>query len=155
MFADDPMAENFPLPNQFKPGTADARMIDGMDLAPTMLAFVGQSKPSRIKGRVFVGSRAESAPMFVFGTRDGTTRCPCVFALCATRTTATSAFSVPQSPFLTPNNRKLSKNPVGNLLKGFKMRLPPVPELLHRAKPVIDGDSSALTQSLPQPRILP
>jgi N-sulfoglucosamine sulfohydrolase len=61
---------NFPRPAQFKPGTRDARMIDGIDLAPTMIEIAGAAKPSGMQGRIFLGEHCEPDRDYIFGYRD-------------------------------------------------------------------------------------
>ena len=109
--------KHFPAPQQLKPGTVDARFIEAIDLAPTMLAIAGLPKPQRMQGRVFLGPTAEPARTCVFAARD---RCDeTVFRL---RTVRDERYRyirnfTPDRPFLQPNAYKERAYPVWNLLK--------------------------------------
>ena len=104
-------------PGQIKPGLVDERLIDGIDLAPTMLAIAGEAKPAKMQGRVFLGDRAEPAPEYIFGTRD---RCDeTVMCLRSVRDARYRYIRnlTPEVPFLAPNRYKESEYPVWNRLK--------------------------------------
>lgn len=59
-----------PVPAEFAPGTASRRLVEAIDLAPTLLTLVGAPKPTAMQGRVLFGPRAEPAPRYAFGARD-------------------------------------------------------------------------------------
>lgn len=109
--------KNFPAPGQIKPGSVDARLLDGIDLAPTMLAIAGAPKPPKMQGRIFLGDRAESPREYVFGSRDR-----CDETVMRIRSVRDARYRYirnfsPEVPFLAPNNYKEKQYPVWNLLK--------------------------------------
>ena len=61
---------NLPAPAHFTPGTRDHRMIDSIDLAPTMIDIAGAAKPPKMQGRIFLGDRCEPDHEYIFGHRD-------------------------------------------------------------------------------------
>jgi arylsulfatase A-like enzyme len=109
--------KSFPAPKQLQPGLVDDRFIEAIDLAPTMLAIAGASKPAKMQGRIFLGERAEAPREYVFGARD---RCDeTVFRF---RTVRDARYRyirnfTPDRPFLQANEYKERSYPVWNLLK--------------------------------------
>jgi arylsulfatase A-like enzyme len=124
--------KELPAPRAFKPGSVDDQLIDGVDLAPTMLALAGASKPPKMQGRIFLGDRVESPRQYCFGARD---RCDeTVFRF---RTVRDARYRyirnyTPDRPFLQPNEYKAKSYPVWNLLKELHEagKLTPVQEVL-------------------------
>ncbi len=109
--------KNFSAPKQITPGTVDTRMIDGIDLAPTMLAIAGAAKPAKMQGRIFLGENAEPARDFIFGSRDR-----CDETVMRIRSVRDERYRyirnfTPNVPFLAPNAYKERSYPVWNLLK--------------------------------------
>ena len=51
-------------------GSVNDQLVSMIDLAPTVLAIAGVEVPAHLQGRVLVGTRATSAPEFVFAARD-------------------------------------------------------------------------------------
>jgi arylsulfatase A-like enzyme len=106
----------FPAPKQIRPGKTDDRLLEAIDLAPTMLAIAGAKKPAGMQGRNFLGSGAENPRRYVFGARD---RCDeTVFRF---RTVRDERYRyirnfTPERPFLQPNNYKEKQYPVWSLL---------------------------------------
>jgi arylsulfatase A-like enzyme len=108
---------NFPAPADVRPGSEVSRFVDGIDFAPTMLAFAGVAKPAKMQGKVFVGPHAEPASEFTFGSRD---RCDeTSMRLRGVRDARYRYIRnfTPEVPFLAPNNYKETQYPVWNLLK--------------------------------------
>jgi arylsulfatase A-like enzyme len=106
-----------PPPAKFKPGSLDHRLIESIDLAPTMLDFAGASKPPKMEGRIFLGARCEPAREYVFGARD---RCDeTVMRIRAVRDERYRYIRnfTPGTPFLAPNEYKQRQYPVLRLLK--------------------------------------
>ena len=60
----------FPTPAGLVPGTASGRLVEAIDLAPTLIALAGAPKPPAMQGRVLFGPRAEPARRYAFGARD-------------------------------------------------------------------------------------
>ncbi len=110
---------DFPLPENFRPGATDNRLLAAIDLAPTMLALAGAPKPPKMQGEVFLGGRATKPRQYVFGARD---RCDeTVFRF---RTVRDARYRyirnfTPDRPFLQPNEYKEKEYPVWNLLKAL------------------------------------
>ncbi len=107
----------FPPPAGFQPGTVDARLLHGIDLAPTMLALAGAAKPSDMQGRVFLGERREPERAFVYGARDR-----CDETVMRIRTVRDARYRyirnfMPEVPLLAPNAYKEKQYPVWKLLK--------------------------------------
>src|SRR4029453_13448034 len=46
--------KDFPSPRHFSPGTVDQRLLASIDMAPTMLAFAGATKPQKMQGEAFL-----------------------------------------------------------------------------------------------------
>lgn len=108
--------KNFPAPAKFQPGTVDSRFVQGIDLAPTMLALAGAPKPAKMQGRIFLGDRAEPEPQYVFGHRD---RCDMTsFRLRAVRDARYRYIRnfMPWVPFLAYNYYKELQYPLWTLL---------------------------------------
>ncbi len=108
----------FPEPAHFKAGTVDARLIEAIDLLPTLLdVAAGMGKPSGMQGEVFLGRHAEAPRRYVFGARD---RCDeTVFRF---RTVRDDRYRyirnfTPDRPFLQKNDYKEQSYPVWNLIK--------------------------------------
>ncbi len=104
-------------PAHFQPGTEDPRFLDGIDLAPTMLALAGAQKPVRMQGRTFLGDHTEPPREYVFGTRDR-----CDETVMRIRSVRDSRYRyirnfTPATPFLAPNKYKETQYPVWNLLR--------------------------------------
>lgn len=108
---------DFPAPRHLKPGAVDHRLLEAIDLAPTMLAIAQAPIPGAMQGKVFLGANAPAPKQYVFGARD---RCDeTVFRF---RTARDQRFRyirhfTPDRPFLQPNNYKERSYPVWNLLK--------------------------------------
>lgn len=110
-------AARFEPPGGFRPGTVDDRLLEAIDLAPTMIDVAGAAKPAGMQGRILFGEHAEPPREYVFGARD---RCDeTVFRL---RTVRDARYRyirnfTPERPFLQPNQYKERSYPVWNLLK--------------------------------------
>jgi arylsulfatase A-like enzyme len=106
-----------PAPKDFAAGTTDERLLASIDLAPTMLAIAGATKPANMQGEVFLGDTAGPPRKHVFGARD---RCDeTVFRF---RTVRSDRYRyirnfTPQRPFLQKNDYKERQYPVWTLLK--------------------------------------
>jgi N-sulfoglucosamine sulfohydrolase len=108
---------NFASPRHFKSGTVDDRLLEAIDLAPTMLAIGGAPVPDKMQGRAFLGANAGRPKQYVFGARD---RCDeTVFRF---RTVRDGRYRyirnfTPERPFLQANEYKERAYPVWNLVK--------------------------------------
>ena len=124
--------KQFPEPAHFKAGTTDARLLHGIDLAPTMLAIAGVPKPPKMQGQVFLGDRCEPDREYVFGYRDR-----CDMTQMRIRTVRDVRYRyirnfTPWVPFLARNEYKERQYPVWNLLKELHAqgKLTPAQEVL-------------------------
>lgn len=110
-------ASAFAAPSDWRAGTVDDRLLEAIDLAPSMLDVAGAKKPAGMQGRVFLGEHAEPPREYAFGARD---RCDeTVFRL---RTVRDARYRyirnfTPERPFLQSNAYKERSYPVWNLLK--------------------------------------
>jgi len=125
-------AKNFPAPKHYKAGTVDERLIEAIDLAPTMLDIAGRPKPQSMQGQVFFGARTARPREYVFGARD---RCDeTVFRFRSVRDKRYRYIRnfTPERPFLQPNEYKEKQYPVWNLLKELHAagKLTPTQEFL-------------------------
>jgi N-sulfoglucosamine sulfohydrolase len=109
--------KGYPVPARFSPGTLDNRLLHGIDLAPTMLEFVGAAKPPKMQGRIFLGEHCEPAREYVFAGRDR-----CDETVMRIRTVRDDRYRyirnfTPETPFLAPNDYKKRAYPVWTLLQ--------------------------------------
>ncbi len=115
-------ARRLPAPARFTPGTVDHRLLQGIDLAPTMLAIAGAPKPPKMQGRIFLGDGAEPDRDYVFGARDR-----CDETVMRIRTVRDRRWRyirnfTPEVPLLAPNAYKERRYPVWNLLQELHAR---------------------------------
>lgn len=107
----------FPAPKHFAAGQIDSRLLEAIDLAPTMLAIADKEKPAKMRGAPFLGENVGAPKEYVFGARD---RCDeTVFRF---RTVRDNQYRyirnfTPERPFLQANEYKERQYPVWNLLK--------------------------------------
>jgi arylsulfatase A-like enzyme len=95
----------------------DDRLLESIDLAPTMLALAGAPIPPKMQGKPFLGEAAAAPKQFVFGARDR-----CDETAMRIRTVRDARYRyirnfTPEVPFLAPNHYKETQYPVWNLLK--------------------------------------
>lgn len=128
--------KNFKGPAHFAPGSVDDRLLQGIDLAPTMLAIAGAAKPPKMQGRIFLGDRCEPPREYVFGYRDR-----CDETVMRIRSVRDARYRyirnfTPDTPFLAPNAYKERQYPVWNLLKELHAagKLTPAQEFLCQPK---------------------
>jgi N-sulfoglucosamine sulfohydrolase len=120
------------VPKGYSAGTVTDRFIESIDIAPTILALGGASKPTGMQGQVFLGDKSEAPRKYAFGARD---RCDeTVFRL---RTVRDDRYRyirnfTPERPFLQKNDYKERSYPVWNLLKELhaQRKLTPAQEFL-------------------------
>jgi N-sulfoglucosamine sulfohydrolase len=61
---------NFPAPPQYRPGSADDRIISLIDVTATTLAWAGVPQPPLMQGRSFLGKFVEPQRQYAFSARD-------------------------------------------------------------------------------------
>ena len=94
----------------------DTRLVEMIDLAPTMLALAGAEVPPRMQGRVLFGEKATPPREYAFGARD---RCDeTVLRLRTVRDEHHRYIRnfTPERPFLQANNYKEKQYPLWSLL---------------------------------------
>lgn len=108
-----------PAPSGYVPGKTETRLVELIDLAPTMLTLIGAEKPPKMQGRVLLGDGQEPPRRYAFAARD---RCDeTVFCF---RTVRDARYRyirnfTPDRPFLQANRYKETSYPVWNLLKSL------------------------------------
>ncbi|MBL9189695.1 MAG: sulfatase [Opitutaceae bacterium] len=110
-------AKNFPEPKGFKSGTVSDRIMEAIDILPTLLDVAGAPKPAKMQGRILFGDRAEPAREYAFGARD---RCDeTVFRFRTVRDARYRYIKnfTPERPFLQANAYKERQYPVLSLIK--------------------------------------
>jgi uncharacterized sulfatase len=71
-----PMVVYFPpkwrhlAPKEYKPGGTSDRMVNFVDLAPTLLSLAGVKPPEWMQGHAFAGKYQQPKPKYMFGFRD-------------------------------------------------------------------------------------
>lgn len=98
------------------PGRVDHRLLEAIDLAPTMLALAGATTPPKMQGRSFVGPGATTSKEYIFGARDR-----CDMTVFRIRTVRDSRYRyirnfTPDRPFLQYNEYKEKQYPAWTLL---------------------------------------
>ena len=124
--------KGIPRPAHFTPGVVDARLLNLIDLAPTMLDIAGAAKPPKMQGHIFLGGHCEPDQEYVFGSRDR-----CDETAMRIRSVRDKRYRyirnfTPEIPLLAPNQYKERQYPVWNLLKELHAqgKLTPVEEIL-------------------------
>ncbi|MDP3069398.1 MAG: sulfatase [Opitutaceae bacterium] len=110
-------AKNFPEPKGFKSGTVSDRIMEAIDVLPTLLDVAGAPKPAKMQGRILFGDRAEPAREYAFGARD---RCDeTVFRFRTVRDARYRYIKnfTPERPFLQANAYKQMQYPVWTLIQ--------------------------------------
>jgi N-sulfoglucosamine sulfohydrolase len=108
---------NFAEPRHFKRGAVDERLLESIDLAPTMLAIAKSSAPDGMQGKAFLGANAAAPKEYVFGARDRCDETVFRFRTVRDRRYRYIRNFTPERPFLQTNNYKERSYPVWNLLK--------------------------------------
>jgi arylsulfatase A-like enzyme len=107
----------FAAPRHVKAGTVDDRLLEAIDLAPTMLAIGGASAPDTMQGRSFIGANAGPPKQYVFGARDRCDETVFRFRTVRDRQYRYIRNFTPERPFLQPNEYKERSYPAWNLLR--------------------------------------
>ncbi len=126
------LPKSVPSPAHFHAGSVDDRLLEAIDLAPTMLTLVGADIPPKMQGRPFLGEKTGKPKEYVFGARDR-----CDETAMRIRSVRDARYRyirnfTPEVPFLAPNNYKEKQYPVWNLLKELNAqgKLTPVQAVL-------------------------
>ena len=108
---------DFQAPQKYSRGNVDHRLVEAIDLAPTMLAIAGAARPEKMQGRILFGPQADPPREYAFGARDR-----CDETVVRLRTVRDDQYRyirnfTPDRPFLQANAYKERSYPVWNLLK--------------------------------------
>lgn len=106
----------FAMPKHFSKGSVDDRLLEAIDVAPTLLSLVGAPIPPKMQGKPFLGDQAGAPKEYVFGARDR-----CDETAMRLRTVRDARYRyirnfTPEVPFLAPNAYKKRQYPVWTLL---------------------------------------
>lgn len=109
--------QGIPAPAKFTPHSVDSRLLNLIDLAPTMIDIAGGSKPPKMEGHIFLGDRCEPDQKYVFGSRDR-----CDETVMRIRTVRDTRYRyirnfMPEVPLMAPNAYKEKQYPVWSLIK--------------------------------------
>lgn len=107
--------KNIPAPAGYQPGTVDHRLLEAIDVAPTLLSLVGAPVPSKMQGAPFLGPLTGQPKRYVFGARDR-----CDETVMRIRTVRDARYRYirtydPQPPFFQPNAYKAREYPAWNV----------------------------------------
>lgn len=105
-----------PAPAHYRAGTVDERLLEAIDVAPTLLSFAGVPLPEKMQGQPFLGSAVGAPKTYVFGARDR-----CDETAMRLRTVRDARYRyirtfTPEVPLLAPNAYKARQYPVWNLI---------------------------------------
>ncbi len=109
--------KGLPRPAHYAPGKVDNRLLEAIDIAPTLLSFAGIPIPPKMQGRPFLGEQSGPDKEYVFGARDR-----CDETAMRIRSVRDARYRyihnfTPEVPFLAPNEYKANEYPVWNHLK--------------------------------------
>ena len=104
-------------PKHFSKGLMDDRLLESIDMAPTLLSLAGAPIPPKMQGKAFLGDKAGAPKEYIFGARDR-----CDETAMRLRTVRDVRYRyvrnfTPELPFLAPNAYKERQYPVWNLIK--------------------------------------
>ncbi len=131
-----PMMIRFPqgvkTPRGYRAGSVDRRLLEAIDIAPTLLRLAGEQVPARMQGRPFLGEGQAEQRHYAIGARDR-----CDETLMRIRTVRDDRFRyirnfMPEKPFLSPNAYKSNQYPLWTLLPQLQKerKLTPAQEAL-------------------------
>jgi arylsulfatase A-like enzyme len=108
--------KSFAAPKHYQPGAVDERLLEAIDLAPTMIDVAGAKVPPKMQGQVFLGDRAGPPKKYVFGARDR-----CDMTVMRIRSVRDDRYRyirnfTPDTPFFAYNAYKEKQYPVWTLM---------------------------------------
>jgi arylsulfatase A-like enzyme len=139
----------FAAPRHVKAGSVDDRLLEAIDLAPTMLAIVGAAAPNKMQGKSFIGANAAPPKQYVFGARDRCDETVFRFRTVRDRQYRYIRNFTPERPFLQTNNYKERSYPVWNLLKELHAQSKLTPEQTALCAPTMSEEELYDLQSDP------
>jgi arylsulfatase A-like enzyme len=103
-------------PAHYRAGSVDDRLLEAIDVAPTLLSLGGAPVPAKMQGQPFLGSATGSPKKYVFGARDR-----CDMTAMRIRTVRDARFRyirtfTPEVPFFAFNQYKQNAYPAWTLV---------------------------------------
>lgn len=121
-----------PAPAHYRAGTVDDRLLEAIDVAPTLLSFAGVPLPEKMQGKPFLGPAVGAPKTYVFGARDR-----CDETAMRLRTVRDARYRyirtfTPEVPLFAPNAYKARQYPAWNLMQELakENKLDPVQAVL-------------------------
>ncbi|MSU48942.1 MAG: sulfatase [Opitutus sp.] len=108
--------KGIPAPAHYRPGSTDHRLLEGIDMPPTLLSLAGAPVPAKMQGVPFLGDKVVAAKQYVFGARDR-----CDETAMRIRTVRDDRYRyirtfTPEVPFFSPNGYKQRQYPAWTLM---------------------------------------
>ena len=105
-----------PAPAGYRSGSVEARLLEAIDVAPTLLSLAGAAVPTKMQGVAFLGDKEGPPKSHVFGARDR-----CDETAMRIRTVRDSRYRyirtfTPEIPLLAPNAYKARQYPAWTLV---------------------------------------
>jgi len=105
-----------PAPAGYRAGSVEARLLEAIDVAPTLLSLAGAALPTKMQGVAFLGDKEGPPKSHVFGARDR-----CDETAMRIRTVRDSRYRyiltfTPEIPLLAPNAYKARQYPAWTLV---------------------------------------
>ncbi len=103
-------------PAHYRAGAADRRLLEGIDMPPTLLSLAGAPVPAKMQGVPFLGPQVTQEKTYVFGARDR-----CDETAMRIRTVRDNRYRYirtfnPEMPFFAPNAYKARQYPAWTLI---------------------------------------
>lgn len=105
-----------PAPAGYRAGSVESRLLEAIDVAPTLLSLAGAAVPAKMQGTAFLGEKAGPPKSQVFGARDR-----CDETAMRIRTVRDTRYRyirtfTPEIPLLAPNAYKARQYPAWTLV---------------------------------------
>ncbi len=106
-----------PAPAQYRAGSVDERLLEAIDMAPTLLSLAGARIPPTMQGKPFLGREVGAPKQYAFGARDR-----CDETAMRIRTVRDARYRyirtfTPEVPFFAPNAYKERSYPAWRLMQ--------------------------------------
>ncbi|MFM8619443.1 MAG: sulfatase [Opitutaceae bacterium] len=103
-------------PAGYRAGAVESRLLEAIDVAPTLLSLTGLAVPPKMQGAPFLGDQAGTPKAYVFGARDR-----CDETAMRLRTVRDARYRylrtfTPEVPFFAPNAYKARQYPAWTLV---------------------------------------
>jgi arylsulfatase A-like enzyme len=108
--------KGLPAPAHYQAGSADRRLLEAIDVAPTLLSLAGVPLPPKMQGVPFLGAQVSEPKRYVFGARDR-----CDETAMRIRSVRDERYRyirtfTPEMPFFAPNAYKERQYPAWTLM---------------------------------------